>query len=178
MLSCGSAVLIAATLAISPMSAAQAAPTSQAAPAVLPDGWNYILSAHSGLYMAVGGGVGANGDHVLQWSRNGGLEQQWRLINPPGYPSNVYVIVNATTGRALSIPGGSTVRGAHAIVWNRNNGPEQRWHRVDAGAGTFYLVNEAGDQCLAIPGASTVQGTHLVQWPCNGQREQIWYLAI
>ena len=66
------------------------------------------------------GGSTANGAHAIQWTCNGGPEQNWD--EDGGY------LVNGKSNKVLSIEdGGSTVAGKHAIQWSANGGSEQGW---------------------------------------------------
>ncbi|MEV4760817.1 RICIN domain-containing protein [Micromonospora sp. NPDC049559] len=79
--------------------------------------WNY----KSGYCMSVeGGGSTANGAEIIQWSCNGGPEQNW-------YEDNGY-LVNGKSDVVSVSGGGSTAEGAKLVQWGKNGGSEQGWH--------------------------------------------------
>ena len=111
-----------------------------------------------------GGGSTADGADVIQWSCNGGSEQQWKWTDGQ--------LVNWKSGKCLSVAGGgSTANGADIIQWSCNGNPEQQWtyhpHTSEwsNGNGKYLSVSGSG---------STVAGAQIIQWSATGGAEQKW----
>ncbi|MFG1811633.1 ricin-type beta-trefoil lectin domain protein [Streptomyces sp. NPDC049040] len=125
-------------------------------------------NARSGLCLSVsGGGSTADGAEVIQWTCNGGPEQQWRW--------NGSQLVNDKSGKCLSVSGGgSTAEGADVIQWTCNSGPEQQWsYQPHTGEWT-----NANGRCLSVSGGgSTTAGAQVVQWSSTGGDEQKWWAS-
>jgi hypothetical protein len=134
---------------------------------------NAITVQSSNLCLAVGGGDKTAGAHVLQWTCNGGAEQDWRLR---ARGSGKYEIRNDHSKMCLAIGGGSKENGAHVLQWTcRDATADQSWQLTRDARGYTQLRNANSGQCLAIGGASKEVGAHALQWPCAAAHpEQSW----
>jgi hypothetical protein len=122
----------------------------------------------SGLCLSVsGGGSTADGADIIQWTCNGGPEQQWKW--------NGSQLVNDKSGKCLSVAGGgSTADGADVIQWTCNGGPEQQW-KYHPHTGEWTNGN---GKCLSVSGGgSTTAGAQIVQWSSTGGEEQKWWAS-
>jgi hypothetical protein len=137
-----------------------------------------IMNDNSDLCLAVSAGSTANGAGTIQWTCQGGTEQDWQLRQRP---SGAYEIRNDHSGLCLAIGGASTTQGVQAIQWpcGGDSHLEQTWALVPDGTGYSALKNVNSGLCLAIGSASTTQGQAAIQWPCRGtgNREQQWKVA-
>jgi hypothetical protein len=135
---------------------------------------NTLTVQSANLCLAVAAGATTAGAHVLQWTCNGGAEQDWR-IRPRG--SGRYEIRNDNSNMCLAIGGGSKENAAHALQWTcRDATLDQAWQLTKDAKGNTQLRNVNSGQCLAIGGASKENGEHAIQWPCHAARpvEQSW----
>ena len=91
-------------------------------PAVVPT--REVVARHSGKCLDVNGGASATGDGVkiVQWTCNGGTNQQWR-VNTDG------TIVGVESGLCLDVIGQGTANGVLIDIWTCNGGANQRWSR-------------------------------------------------
>jgi hypothetical protein len=72
----------------------------------------------------VGGVSTDDGARVIQWTANGGQNQQW-LPQPVG--GGYYTLTARHSGKVLDISGVSMDDGAPAIQWTPNGGANQQW---------------------------------------------------
>lgn len=132
-----------------------------------------IINRNSDKALDVNGGSTANGASVIQWTWNGGNNQQWQIVdNGGGY----YRIINRNSSKALDVNGGSTSNGATVIQWTWNGGNNQQWQIVDNGGGYYRIINRNSSQALDVNGGSTANGASVIQWPWNGGNNQQWQI--
>ncbi|MFD2116704.1 RICIN domain-containing protein [Paenibacillus yanchengensis] len=91
------------------------------------DGYVYFKNVASGLYLDVNGASSADGATVIQWTKNDGWNQQWKLIQANTSGQTSYYIQNRGSGKYLEIAEYSTSNGSQAIQWSLNTGSNQRW---------------------------------------------------
>lgn len=68
------------------------------------------------------------GTQLIQWSANGGTNQQWSVNCSGGYVT----LVNRFSGMLADVTGRSTADGAVVIQWSGNGGTNQQWLLVPA----------------------------------------------
>jgi ricin-type beta-trefoil lectin protein/trypsin len=136
---------------------------------------NTITNDHSRLCLAISAGSLENAARALQWTCQGGTEQDWRLTKRP---SGAYEVRNDHSNQCLAIGGGSTATGAEALQWpcGGDTHLEQTWELVPGPTGYYALRNANSQLCLAMGGASTEVGHIAIQWTCQGGLEQQWKL--
>lgn len=130
-----------------------------------------LVVRHSGKVADVKDGSTADAAPVIQWTANGGANQQWRLLDAGGGYSR---IVNVKSGKCLDVNNGSTADGAIAIQYTCNGGNNQAWQLRDMGNGWSAIVARHSGKCLDVKGGSTADGYAIVQWTCNGGTNQQW----
>ncbi len=134
----------------------------------------HIVNRHSGLVMDVSGGSTTAGTNIIQWSNNGGDNQEWSLVSTSnGY----YNLVNRHSGQLADVSGGSTTAGTNIIQWPSNGGDNQQWSLVSTSNGYYNLVNRHSGQLADVSGSSTTAGANVIQWPNNGGNSQQWSLV-
>jgi beta-glucanase (GH16 family) len=133
-----------------------------------------IKNRKSGKMLDITGGSTADGAVVIQWSSNGGTNQQWQFIS---VGSGYYKIKNVKSGKIMDIEGASTVNGAKNIQWTDNGGTNQQWSLVSAGSGYYKIKNRKSGKILDITGASTADGAVDIQWSDNGGTNQQWFFT-
>jgi hypothetical protein len=135
---------------------------------------NTLAVQSSNLCLAVGSAATTAGAHVLQWTCNGGAEQDWRIRSRG---TGRYEIRNDNSNMCLAIGGGSKENAAHVLQWTcREATLDQTWQLNKDAKGNTQLRNVNSGQCLAIGGGAKENGEHAIQWPCNTARpaEQSW----
>lgn len=80
-----------------------------------------LHNSKSGKCLSTAGGGGtANGTEVIQWTCNGGLEQQWIRSG--------YQWVNVKAEKCLSTAGGGgTSNNTRTVIWDCNTADEMHW---------------------------------------------------
>jgi hypothetical protein len=114
-----------------------------------------------------------DGANVVQWTDNGGTNQQWHLTDlGNGYRT----LLNRNSGRSLSIWQTSTADGATAVQWVQNNGGDQSWQLVASGS-YYELIDQQAGKALTVAQGSTTDGAQVIQWPDQNLTEQQWSLV-
>lgn len=131
-----------------------------------------IVNQNSAKCVDVLSGSTANAAEIIQYTCNGGTNQQWTLTDRGGGYFNV---VSVLSGKCLDVSGASTADGAAIIQYTCGSGYNQQWELRAAGS-QYELVARHSGKCLDVPGLSTVNGTRLKQYPCNGGANQRWTL--
>jgi Tfp pilus assembly protein FimT len=115
----------------------------------------------------------ADGANVLQWSWNGGENQQWRVESvSAGY----YKLTAKHSGKVLDVKGISTVDGANVDQWSWNGGANQQWRITDIGGGFYKLYAKHSGKALDVNGASSQDGANVQQWASNNTCAQKWQI--
>jgi hypothetical protein len=140
----------------------------------------HLTSAGSGLLMDVSGASTADGAAVIQWSANGGTNQQWTLHQAAG---NVYTLTGAASGKCLDVPDQSTAQGAGLDIRTCNGSAGQAWaleatgSYTSSGNNSYVLVNLNSGLVADVTGASASTGARIEQWPATGGTNQTWTLG-
>ena len=132
-----------------------------------------IPAQHSNLCLAVAGAGTGNGDKIIQWTCNGGTEQDWRLRARSG---GRYEIRNDHSKMCMAIGAGSKENSAPVVQWPcRDATVDQSWQLTKLANGYTQLRNGNSGQCMAIGAASKENGAAVIQYPClSGHAEQSW----
>ncbi|MDX6352881.1 MAG: hypothetical protein QOF84_7671 [Streptomyces sp.] len=144
------------------------------------NGTVHLTNANSGLVADVSGGSTANGGQVIQYTNNGGTNQQWTLARVSG---NVYTLTNVKSGKCLEVPGQSTTQGTQLTQYTCNGGTNQQWALDATGTYTsstntrYTLVNANSGWVADVAGNSTSAGAVVDQWVGNGGANQTWSVA-
>ncbi|WP_438351918.1 RICIN domain-containing protein [Paenibacillus sp. FA6] len=135
---------------------------------------HYKISGKKGGKLAdVNDSSTVDGAKVIQWSDNGGLNQQWQLVDAGnGY----YKLKNSKSGKVMEVEGGSTANGAKVIQWTDNGGHNQQWQAINLGEGYYKLMNRKSGKLLDVYNGSTSNGAELIQYSDNGGDNQKWKL--
>ena len=136
----------------------------------------YYTLGSNGLVADVSGASTAAGAPVIQWSANGGANQEWSLVLVP-VAGATYVLTNKNSGMVMDVNGQSTADGAGILQWPYHGGANERWTFQAAGGGAYTLASTNSDKVLDVPNNSTTQGTVLDQWTANGGANQQWTLT-
>ncbi len=134
-----------------------------------------IMNDNSDLCLAINAGSTENAARAIQWTCQGGTEQDWRLKQRP---SGAYEIRNDHSGQCLAIGGGTKVPGDEVLQWpcSGDSHLEQTWALIPDSTGYAAVQNVNSKLCLAMGSASKTPGQIVIQWDCRGtaNREQQW----
>lgn len=132
-----------------------------------------LVNRKSGKALGVLGGNLLDGTNAVQWTDNGGFDQQWHVTDVGG---GYRTLLNRNNGRALGIWEAGQADGARAVQWVENTNDDQEWQVV--AIGTYYkIVNRNSGKVLGIEGGSTADGAQVVQWSDTGALDQQWSLV-
>ncbi len=135
---------------------------------------NNIVSVSSNMVVDVAGVSSEPGGRVIQWSQNGGPNQQWRFL---ALNADTFVVQSVNSGQVLDVAGASFADGAQVIQWPWNGGANQWWRFEPVGGGAFRLVSVSSGKVVDVAGVSFDEGGTVIQWPWNGGANQQWRLA-
>ncbi|PPK92500.1 ricin-type beta-trefoil lectin protein [Kineococcus xinjiangensis] len=117
----------------------------------------------------------AAGARLVQYSYNGGTNQQWRFVCVNG---GAYKIVARHSGQVIDVPNATTAEGAFLQQWPANGSTAQAWYvgrvsSLDSGHMTFELQNLGNKKVIdvAADGVSIVQSTSTT---ASGNKRQQW----
>jgi hypothetical protein len=101
----------------------------ESSPEVIPNFYQ-VVAQHSGKCMDVAGASLSDNTRIIQWSCNGGNNQQFYLT-----PMNdgTYTISARHSGKCVDVSGASTENGAAIIQWACHGGDNQRFYVQDWG---------------------------------------------
>ncbi|QYR19242.1 RICIN domain-containing protein [Paenibacillus sp. sptzw28] len=131
-----------------------------------------IVNRNSGKLLDVSAGSIADGGDIIQWSDNGGTNQQWQFVS---IGSGYYKIVNRKSSKVMDVSAGSIADGGDIIQWADNGGTNQQWQLVLSG-GYYKLVNRKSGKVTDVNASSTADGGDVIQWSDNGGTNQQWQL--
>ncbi|KAI4138536.1 MAG: hypothetical protein L6R39_006736 [Caloplaca ligustica] len=134
-------------------------------------GIHVIANQKTGMTIDSAGKYG-NGNAVVQWGRNGGLNQRWLLTQNSDTSWN---IVNLSTWQALDCPGGKAEVNRAMVQWAPNRDENQRWWVDQQEDGTYKIWNKASS-CALDGESGTANGVALIQSGWNGSSQQRWRL--
>jgi hypothetical protein len=123
----------------------------------------YFIWSEDGQVLDVSGASLDDGAPVIQYTLNGGANQQWMNIPTD---NGWYEIVNVNSGKCLTVDHVDGVQGRGLIQWPCQGGAGQQWYQQSGGY--QYIWNRNSGQVVDIPGASILIGKQLEQWGANG----------
>lgn len=121
------------------------------------------------LLLDVSGGSTYPGAPVIDWTANGGANQNWLFL--PYGSSNRYQIVNVNSNMCLTTDG---VAGDQVYQDPCTGVPNQQWFtNLSPGNGQAYTIQSAGSGLyLDVSGDSPWAGAAIDTWPYNGGYNQ------
>jgi hypothetical protein len=134
------------------------------------DGYYFIKSVNSGLYLDIYGGNIADGANVIQWSKKptNNANQQWAISAVAG--GNYTISSRLDPNYVLDVNGASPSNGTRLIIWQSNGGSNQRFKldilEADSGIGSGgqFLVRTfaPGNRSIDVFGGSTADGARII----------------
>ncbi|MFJ9381136.1 RICIN domain-containing protein [Streptomyces sp. NPDC101455] len=133
-----------------------------------------LVNRKSGDLMDASGAGTADGTPVVQWTSNGGSNQQWKVsLKSDGY----YTITGIASGKPLTVPKASPVAGTPTQLWTADSGADQEWSITSYADGYVAVENRASGFLLDVSGGSTSRGAAILQWPATNGTNQQWKLV-
>ncbi|KOG24707.1 MULTISPECIES: RICIN domain-containing protein, partial [Streptomyces] len=121
-----------------------------------------VTSEHSGKRMDVRSGSTADGAAVIQWTANGGTNQQWQLTDAG---SGAFTLTAQHSNKCLDL---LSTNDANVQQWTCVAGAsDQKWELQPAGLGAYRIVSVLSGKCLTIPQASTAGDIQLTHETCS-----------
>ncbi|MER6371472.1 RICIN domain-containing protein [Streptomyces mirabilis] len=136
--------------------------------------WYVLVNRDSGKVLDDRGSAKNDGAAVVQWSRHGGANQQWRFIDSgDGY----YRLQNRTSGKVLDDLGWSKTAGSALVQWKDLNGTNQQFKLAKSPDGHVRLVNRFSGMAVGVKNAAKANGGDVVQNRDRGGSNQQWKLV-
>ncbi len=139
--------------------------------------YNYVWvnpSAAQLYVLDVSGGSQSLNAPVIDYSWNGGYNQQWALVPGP----NGYEVVNRGSGQCLSVDNGSTDAGTPLVQYPCFGGTDQLWN---FGTTNTYvhqgITSVSSGLNVDVQGASFFQGATIDQWYGDGGSNQYFWFS-
>ncbi|MDX3342625.1 RICIN domain-containing protein [Streptomyces baarnensis] len=128
-----------------------------------------LVARHSQKCVDISENSAANKAAVLQYTCNGGLNQQWRLVDK----GNGYVNLKAQhSGKCLDVSGASVEDRGVVQQYDCTGSANQQWKLQDQGDGYYRLAARHSGKCLDVSGVSTADGARLFQYTCGSGANQ------
>ncbi|GHJ44177.1 lectin [Catellatospora sp. TT07R-123] len=153
-----------------------AAPTAYAASAFT----STAANRNGGNCVDLPNGSTANGTQLIQWSCNGGGNQNL-VFTPVAGTTDQYTVGTLNAGKCVDVNGASTADNATIIQWTCGTGGNQRFRLVPVAVSgtdrTFNVQAVHSGKCVVPAGGSAASNTGLVQLPCSTATSRVWRLA-
>ncbi|MFF4800317.1 RICIN domain-containing protein [Streptomyces sp. NPDC001351] len=136
--------------------------------------WYVLVNRNSGKVLDDRASAKNDGAAVVQWSRHGGPNQQWRFIDAgDGY----YRLQNRNSGKVLDDLGWSKTAGSAVVQWKDLNGANQQFKLAKSPDGYMRLVNRFSGMAVDVRNAAKADGGAVVQNRDRGGADQQWKLV-
>ncbi|NUR03158.1 MAG: lectin [Streptomyces sp.] len=136
--------------------------------------WYTLVNRNTGKALEDLGYATSDGAPVVQWSRTGGANQQWKFIDSG---DGNYRLQNRASGKVLDDYGWSKTEGSELVQWSDRNGANQQFHMEDSADGYVRLINRFSGMAAEVPLSSKGDGGHIAQYhDWNGANQQ-WQLV-
>lgn len=103
-----------------------------------------IKNVESGKYLNVYGGYDVNGQNIVQWTKDGSVEQKFKLeYNDSLGCYMIYAMCSSSgTNRVVDVSrnNGSITSGCNVAIWTPDDTEAQFWRIVYVGAGKYRIV--------------------------------------
>ncbi|MFE3037848.1 RICIN domain-containing protein [Streptomyces canus] len=136
--------------------------------------WYLLVNRNSGKVLDDHGSAKNDGAAMVQWSRNGGVDQQWRFVDSgDGY----YRLQNRSSGKVLDDLGWSKTAGSALVQWSDLNGTNQQFKLAKSSNGYVRLVNRFSGMAVGVKSAAKANGRKIVQNRDRAAANQQWKLV-
>ncbi len=130
-----------------------------------------IVSSLSGLYLDVYGARMDDGTDVVQYTNNGGANQQFDVS---ALGDGTYSIRAAHSGKAVEVYQGNASDGAELRQGTYIGGLNQRWRIDDVGDGVYSITSALSDKVIDVWEMNTEAGGEIKLYGWWGGSNQQW----
>jgi len=131
-----------------------------------------LINRASGKAADVSGKSTTDGADVVQWTDNGGTNQQWIITS---LPNGFNKLTNVNSKKVLEIHAWSTANSGDAVQYSDLGGNNQQWSLVPLGNGYYKIINRHSGK--ALDGYGTSNGSDIIQYDYHGGNNQQWQLV-
>jgi hypothetical protein len=136
--------------------------------------WYVLVNHNTGEALDDFGYATNDGASVVQWSRTGGTNQQWKFIDAG---DGNYRLQNRNSGKVLDDYNWSETEGSQLVQWHDLNGANQQFHLEKSPDGYVRLINHFSGKAVEVPLGSKAEGGRIAQYhDWNGANQQ-WQLV-
>ncbi|GAB2829246.1 RICIN domain-containing protein [Lentzea nigeriaca] len=136
--------------------------------------WYLLVNRSTGQVLDDYGYGAYDGAAVVQWSRTGGANQQWKFIDAG---DGNYRLQNRHSGKVLDDYGWSKTEGSQVVQWSDLNGANQQFHLEKSSDGYVRLINRFNGKAVEVPIGSKANGGRIALYhDWNGANQQ-WQLV-
>ena len=124
--------------------------------------------------VAVASASHAFGTRLIQWTCNGGAEQEWYFM--PVGAGDEWMIRNKNSGLCIGVAGGAVEDGAQLIQWPcsyANANERWSWFREPGQVNSIFVNNYTG-KVMSVSGANPQRGANILQWEWHDGIDQIF----
>jgi hypothetical protein len=134
------------------------------------------INVGSGLCLDDSNSQTTTGVQLIQWTCNGGSNQNWTFTLVSGTTSTYSI--TSFAGLCVDVSGRSTADNAAVVQWTCDGQTNQEFQAqpvsVSGQSSTFNLVAVHSGKCIVPSGDSTASNTLLVQLPCSTAGTRVW----
>jgi hypothetical protein len=135
--------------------------------------YHKLVNRRSGKVLDTFGADLADGANLVQWTDNGGFNQQWHVTDIGG---GYRTLLNRNSGRAASVFGGESADAAPLAQWVENAAFDQSFTLEPAG-GYYKIRARHSGKLVSVAQGSSADGAQVIQWPDQNLPEQQWSLV-
>ncbi|MDN3023510.1 RICIN domain-containing protein [Streptomyces sp. S.PB5] len=136
--------------------------------------WYVLVNRNSGKVLDDRGSAKNDGAAMVQWTRHGGANQQWRFVDSGG---GYYRLQNRSSGKVLDDLGWSKTAGSAIVQWKDLNATNQQFKLAKSSDGYVRLVNRFSGMTVGVKSASKANGRDIVQNRDRSAANQQWKLV-
>ncbi|MFE2877352.1 RICIN domain-containing protein [Streptomyces roseus] len=136
--------------------------------------WYMLVNRDTGKALDDLGYATNDGAPLVQWSRTGAANQQWKFIDAG---DGNYRLQNRNSGKVLDDYNWSKTEGSELVQWSDLNGANQQFHLEKSSGGHVRLINRFSGKAVEVPGGTKADGARIAQYhDWNGPQQQ-WQLV-
>jgi poly(3-hydroxybutyrate) depolymerase len=146
-------------------------PDSPPSALAIENGRYNIVSSLSGLYLDVDGARMDDGTNVIQYTNNGGSNQQFDVT---ALDDGTYSIRAVHSGKSLDVYSWNENDGAELRQWTYTGASNQRWHIDDAGNGLYSIISAYSNKAIDVWEMNRAVGADVKLYTWWGDANQKW----
>ena len=136
----------------------------------------YIKNAFSGQYLDVYDGIASDGTNVIQYTYNGGKNQQWYISENGDDTFTLHSGINSNY--VLDVNGGSSSDLANIQLWSYNGSDAQKFRIGYTERSIYGFMSKASnyEKCVVTHGYGCAMGDNVNQYTYSGHWNELWIL--